>query len=334
MPLSNQQYNTISRIYEKRRLDQINQQEQRKKEVYRTVPGFQELDWKIIDLSKKYARMQLSAGVSDAADKQEKNLAFSRELLDLKMEKKKLLTAAGYPYDYLEPHYVCSKCLDTGYVDGTNGKEKCSCFCQMEVEFLYDASQIRELLQTDNFSNLSYSYYQGESLEQFQNAVNTCKNFINNFHSDYRNLLFYGTVGTGKSFLSGCVAKELLDRGNSILYFSAVKMFQTISNLTFSKDTSMLEHLFDSIYHCDLMIIDDLGAECTNDFIRSHLFSIINERIVRQKPVIISTNLTLEDIRERYSDRVFSRISRNYELCKLSGQDIRIQQKLEMNQQS
>lgn len=328
MALSNQQHNIISHIYEERRLRNIYEQERRKEEIYQKIPEFKEIEQQIIKTSMAHGRMLLKKEKDSASPSTQDPLHDLRmELLDLKMQKKKLLTDAGYPYDYLELRYDCCKCRDTGYI----GTEKCTCFRQMEVEFLYDASQIKELLQTDNFSNLSYEYYQGESLRQFKEAVTTSQNFIKNFNSDYRNLFFYGTVGTGKSFLSGCIAKELLDRGSSIIYFSAVKMFQSISTLYYDKDKTALNNLFDTLYECDLLIIDDLGAECTNDFIRSNLFSILNERMLRHKSLIISTNLCLEELRERYSDRVFSRISRNFELCKLTGPDIRIQQKISMN---
>lgn len=325
MALSNIQYEAIKRVYEQRRLDHTFEQKKRKEEIYEKVPGFRELDAKVISVSMEHARALILSKKNSSGENSLKHLRM--ELLDLKLQKKKLLTNAGYPYDYLDLEYTCSKCLDTGYIDS----EKCSCFKQMEVEYLYDASHLKEFLAANNFSTLSKHYYSEESLEDFEHALKTSRNFINNFNSDYRNLLFHGTVGTGKSFLSGCIAKELLDRGCVVLYFSSISLFQSISAFYYEKGKEVLNNLYNSIYNSDLLIVDDLGTELTNDFTRSQLFNILNERNLRHKSTIISTNLSLEEIRSRYSDRVFSRICESFELCRLSGRDIRLQKKLELN---
>ncbi|MDE6531587.1 MAG: ATP-binding protein [Lachnospiraceae bacterium] len=322
MPLTNQQYNFISRTYEKRRAENDYQLEQRKTEVYQKIPEFQELDQKIISTSMEHAHILLDPQSNRQLSRKELLDALHQKLENMKSYKLQLLTDAGYPKDYLEPHYTCDACQDTGYIDG----RKCSCFRRLEVELLYDASQIRDLLETNNFSHLSYDYYQGDDLALFQNAVETCKKFINNFDSDYQNLLFYGTVGTGKSFLSGCVAKELIDQGKFVIYFSAIRLFESISSKMYTKELS--DQLLDALYHSDLLIIDDLGAEYATDFTKSHLFNIVNERMCNRKAVIISTNFTTPDeIRTHYSDRMFSRVFRHYAFLKLTGTDIRIQQR-------
>lgn len=322
MPLTNEQYNYINRIYEKRRAENDSQLEQRKAEISQKIPEFQELNQKIISTSMEHARILLNPQNSREKSQKELLEALHQELDNMKSLKLQLLTDTGYPEDYLEPHYTCKTCRDTGYIDG----RKCSCFRRLEVELLYDASQISDLLKTNNFSHLSYDYYQGDDLERFQLAVATCKNFINNFDSDYHNLLFYGTVGTGKSFLSDCVAKELIDRGKFVIYFSATRLFESISSKMYTKE--LVDQLLDGLYHSDLLIIDDLGTEYATEFTRSHLFNIINERMCNRKAVIISTNFTtLDDIRSRYSDRIFSRVFKHYEILKLTGTDIRIQQK-------
>lgn len=322
MPLTNQQYNFIIRTYEKRRAENEAQLERRKTEIYQNIPEFQELDQKIISTSMDHARILLDPQNSRQRPQKELLDALHQELENMRSSKLELLTAAGYPTDYLRPRYTCETCRDTGYVNG----RKCSCFRRLEIEFLYDASQISDLLKTNNFSRLSYDYYQGDDLERFQLAVATCKNFINNFDSDYRNLLFYGTVGTGKSFLSDCVAKELIDQGKFVIYFSAIRLFENISSKMYTKELS--DQLLEALYHSDLLIIDDLGTEYATEFTKSHLFNIVNERMCNRKAVIISTNFTtLDDIRSRYSDRIFSRVFKHYEMLKLTGTDIRIQQK-------
>lgn len=326
MPLASEHFEKIKNTYDAIRLKHTLALEERKKEIQNKIPGFKELNDKVISLSMEHGRKLLTIK-GDETKKEELNRTYHAAMLDIKLEKKKLLTDAGYPYDYLELKYDCSKCRDTGYVDG----EKCSCYHRMEAGFLYDSSHIKELLTENNFSNLSRDYYTGDDLEIFDEAVNTCKNYIDNFNSDYRNILFYGTVGTGKSFLSGCIAKELIDKGCSVVYFSAISLFQSISNHIYDKEKDTFNELYDTVLECDLLIIDDLGTEITNEFVRSQLFNILNERNIRRKSIVISTNLTLEGIRDKYSDRVFSRIYESYELIKLSVyKDIRLQKKLEL----
>ena len=155
--------------------------------------------------------------------------------------------------------------------------------------------------------------------------MSICRSFINEFDQKYANLFFYGTVGCGKSFLSCCVAKELIEAGHSVIYFSAIGLFEFLSRYSFDhKNKENLYNAFEDLYNCDLVIIDDLGTEITNSFVTSELFSCLNERHIRKRSTIISTNLSLGELRDRYSDRIFSRITSNYEVCKLSGQDIRM----------
>ena len=223
--------------------------------------------------------------------------------------------------NFLDPVFCCPDCQDTGYI----GREKCHCFRQAEISLLYEQSGIQDLLKQNNFSLLSYEYYRGEALALFQNAVKTCQSFIKNFNSDYHNLFFYGTVGTGKSFLSCCVAKELMDQGHSVIYFGATGLFDLLSNAAFhTKDREERQNAYSDLYRCDLLIIDDLGTELTNQFTSSQLFSLLNERHLGKKSTLISTNFTLAQLRDRYSDRIFSRITSNFEVCRLAGEDIRM----------
>jgi DNA replication protein DnaC len=152
------------------------------------------------------------------------------------------------------------------------------------------------------------------------------RQFIKEFDSVRRNLYFYGTVGTGKSFLSVCIARDLIESGHSVIYFSASDLFDRISEYSFDyKSREQLSRLYDDLYGCDLLIIDDLGTEMTNVFVTSQLFACINERHLREKATIISTNLSLSELQGRYSDRVFSRVSSLYDIYRFTGMDIRIQ---------
>lgn len=317
MPLTNSQYDAIMRSYEEKQRTVRYRLEQNTQEVYSKIPSYETLDKQTASLSIEHGRRLLN-GDRSALD------ALKKSLKELSEKKNLLLRKNGFPADFLKPAYECEKCQDTGYVDN----QKCSCFRAAEIELIYEQSHIKSMLKTENFDFLSYDYYVGDELEKFTKAVQICQNFVESFHLDYRNLFFYGTVGTGKSFLSCCVAKELMDKGNLVIYFSASQLFDTLSKSTFDKDsTEALSGISEDIYDCDLLIIDDLGTELTNAFVSSRLFSCLNNRHMRKKATIITTNLSLGELRDRYSDRIFSRITSNYTVCKLTGSDIRMKKK-------
>ena len=217
MALNNTQYDAIIREYEDKQTRNRHLLEERTAEVYAKVDGYRTLCESISTISVMQGKKLLDGDTHALTD-------LHSEIQNLISMKNQLLVSAGYPADYLEPVYDCPNCKDTGYIKGA----KCHCFKQKVIDILYEQSGIQELLKRENFSVLSYQYYEGEDLERFQNTVNACRNFIKTFDSDYHNLFFYGTVGTGKSFLSECIAKELIEKGCSVIYSSSVKLFETL----------------------------------------------------------------------------------------------------------
>lgn len=317
MALTNSQYEAIMREYEDKQTRNRHLVEDRTAEVYKNVSGYRELSEAIAATSVSQGKKLLEGDERALED-------LRNSIRDLSNMKEQLLVGAGYPLNYLEPVYDCPDCKDTGYIEGV----KCHCFKQAVIDLLYEQSGIRSMLEKENFDVLTYDYYQGEDLERFQNSVHTCHNFIKSFDSDYHNLFFYGTVGTGKSFLSGCIAKELIESGHSVIYFSSAGLFETLSRNMFDyKNKDDILGFHEDLYGCDLLIIDDLGTEYTNNVTVSVFFSLLNQRHLGKKSTIISTNLSLEDLRNRYSDRIFSRITNQYTICKFTGPDIRMLKK-------
>ncbi len=317
MALTNSQYDAIMRSYEEKQRIARHQLEHNTEMVYQKITTYKALERQIAIISIQQGKKLLSGEANALSE-------LKQHLKELSVQKASLLRKNGFPENFLSPVYECDKCQDTGYI----ANKKCSCFREAEINLIYEQSHIKTLLETENFSSLSYDYYAGEDLEKFTKAVQICQNFVKSFNKDYRNLFFYGTVGTGKSFLSCCIAKELIDIGNLVIYFSASQLFDILSKSTFDKDSAeAASGISEDICNCDLLIIDDLGTELTNAFVSSQLFSCLNNRHLRKKATIITTNLSLGELRDRYSDRIFSRITSNYDICKLTGRDIRMQKK-------
>ena len=320
MALQNFQYDIIMREYSRRQSQVQHDLEERRKEAFIRVPRLLEIDQEVAALSARKARSLLQ-GESDTVEDLKKDVAA------LAQERRTLLRSNGFSDDYLEPHYFCPLCQDTGYVDG----QKCSCFKKSEVELLYTQSNLKEILKKENFEHFSFDWYSDTmkneatgltERETARRAYDIARGFVRNFDSSFENLFLYGDTGVGKTFLSHCIAHDLLESAHCVMYFSAFDLFELLADSKFSRDkTEGQEFVFDS----DLLIIDDLGTELTNSFVSSQLFLCINERIMRRKSTIISTNLKLENFSDTYSERTFSRIASNYRMVKLEGKDIRIQ---------
>lgn len=326
MALSNTQYNILMQRYEARQLENQHIVMERTHAVYKELPRLSEIDSEISSLSVTQARKLI--------DGDESALSYLHDRLkSLTEEKHRLLADHGYPDDYLLPPYACPDCKDTGYING----RKCHCFEQAAIDLVYTQSNIRRILDVENFQHLSYDYYSDEEMnpatglssrDTARHAVHECLEFIREFDTEFRNLFFYGDTGIGKTYLSNCIAKELLDSGHSVIYFTASSLFQVFEKNKFDRSPDN-DTDYQRIFECDLLIIDDLGTEFSNTFTVSQLFLCLNERILRQKSTIISTNLTLGQLKDLYSERTFSRISSSYTMIKLFGNDIRIQKKLE-----
>lgn len=327
MALKNSQYDIITRAYNQKQLRNRYNQTKRQEEIYEKIPRIHEIDYSIATISVKRAKELLNGNESALSD-------LKHELEDLAEEKRLLLLRGGFPENYMEMQYDCPDCKDTGYINGT----KCHCFKQASIDMLYTQSNLREILKTENFSTFTLEYYDNKEINPITGKTqminmteihDVCRSFVANFGREFENLFFYGDTGVGKTFLSHCIAKELLDRSFSVIYLSAIELFDLFSRMTFSDDTpEESNELLQFITECDLLIIDDLGTELTNSFTNSKLFFCLNTRYLHRKSTIISTNLTLDRLNDTYSERIFSRISSNYTLLKFFGADIRIKKKL------
>ncbi len=326
MGLTNTQYNRIMRDYQNQQIKDQRELAARTEEVYSRYPELSELDARIASASTACARRLL---LDDSASLEE----LRSEIARYSAQKAAILREGGFPADYLEPKYRCADCKDTGYIDG----KRCHCFDQAAIDLLYTQSNLREILNEENFSRFSLEYYSAEnidpltglsSLQTATRAFTECKRFAQDFDRKFENIFLYGDTGLGKTFLAHCIAKELLESAHSVVYFSSFGLFELFADSAFRRkeetgQTIREEHIFD----CDLLIIDDLGTEYVNGFVCSELFHVLNERILHKRSTLISTNLPLETFAQTYSERIFSRISSNYIMLRMTGDDIRLKKK-------
>lgn len=322
MALTNTQYDTIIREYNKKQLQNRRDQEARIALAEKELPELSQINGEIASLSMKCARRLLEGEAASIDD-------LKTEIAAYGIHRKALLKNAGFPEDFLEMHYSCPDCKDTGYI----GNEKCHCFRQAAINLLYTQSNLTSILEAENFDHFCFHYYPEtmkdrvtgrNARENIQKIVDECLHFVQNFDMEHDNLLFYGATGVGKTFLTHCIAKKLLDTSHTVLYLTSLQLFDILERNKFRhEDISTSNEQIAYMLQSDLLIIDDLGAELVNGFTSSQLYYFIEERHINRKSTIISTNLSFQELRDRYSERIFSRFIGFYHFFLIIGDDIR-----------
>ncbi len=326
MILTNSQYEQLMSKYYERQLRTKHITQQREAEVRAAIPAFNELDRQIRQLSVDYARQRLTK-----TDHSTSGGVLQQQIQAVTREKEALLASHGYPTDYLQPVYTCADCKDTGYI----GDKKCHCFERAIVDFLYSQSNLQDILDLENFDHFDLSLYPDDYIEEttgqtprdnMRNILATAKKYVQDFQDEPSNLLLYGNTGVGKTFLTNCIARELLDQSHTVVYLTSLRLFDILETYKFDRYLSHEEKDASAAYilDSDLLIIDDLGTELNNSFTSSQLYHCIDVRLNHRRSTIISTNLSFDDLRERYSERIFSRLTSSYILLKLTGDDIRL----------
>lgn len=327
MGLTREQFDIINNSYNNRRLENKIEMDKRVKEVYDNIPSIAEYDKEIAAAAVNATRLALSGELSAKAS--------LREDIALISEKKKAaLLSHGYSADYLDEIFTCALCQDTGFIHG----KPCECLKSEIIKLIYSRSELDKILSLENFDTFNFDYYSENiiddnsglsSLENIERIVDQCHYFINNFDKQPCNLLFYGKAGTGKTFIINCIAKELIDKSYSVIYLSSVQFFDLLADYSFKKNNSSIYRQISitELLGCDLLIIDDLGTEMSNSFTDSALFDCLNERLIHQKSTIISTNFSIEELQNKYEERIFSRVIGSYTSFKIFGDDIRIKKK-------
>ena len=316
--------NLIAEYQEKRRKADI-ELDRRREEVYKKFPRIEEIDTELnkIAINKAKAMLNHEQIVDDLDEKAKK----------IKMEKMEILKKEKID---LEKKYECNVCKDTGYIRKENDKSvMCNCLKQKLLNLSYNQSNLSDI-QKDNFDNFNIELFSDNGTrsprKNINNIKNACIKFVENFDDiETKNLLFTGNTGLGKTYMSNCIANELLKKGKNVLYQTAPVLLETVIDNKFNKyKNENADEFYNNILTVDLLIIDDLGAECLNSMKVSELFTILNTRILNlnNKPTktIISTNLTIEQIFKTYEERIGSRIAGYYDIYQFFGEDLRLKQ--------
>lgn len=281
----------------------------RRQEVYERIPRIWEIARELLVIKTKAVQAVFDGRENDAR-------MLGRRSLALQDERKALLRDNGYPEDYLTFRPHCEACGD----EGTIGTQWCECFKQILREEQFKRSKLGGALAHQVFSTWNPNIYPPEQQNYMLRLKQNCEKYARDFSLDSPNLLFIGPPGTGKTFLSSCIANEVARKGFSVIYDSAPNIISQLEAVKFGrKEPEQVQEYSD----CDLLIMDDLGAEGISTVSEAMLYNIVNGRIISGKPMIISTNLSAAEISKLYNERIASRLNGEFVKMLFKGVDLR-----------
>jgi len=325
---------TIEREFAEKRTNALKENAIYVQSIYNSSPELVKINNEIKKLGIEATKTAL---LHDDDKRQEKIDSLLKQIESLKVEKEKFLTKNGIS---LEPKYECNKCKDTGYITEGTRSIMCSCMKQRMLDYHYNKVNTYKLKNEkfENFDETLFSKDKDESkykvnISPRDNIIKIrqiAQSFIDHFNDEStKNLLFVGTPGTGKTFLSGCIANEVLSKGHTVLYQTAPLLLDSVFEFKYNSSNKLSRELYDSLYNVDLLIIDDLGTENQSSAKFTELLNIINGRILNPNTkTIISTNFDLSHLAKLYDDRIISRLVGQYDICKFFGNDLRLSKSL------
>ena len=328
----------VLREYDEKRTKAILEAEQRKNELVKVNPRLIEIENEIFKNSIKASQAILR---SSKKDREHLLSELKKQNSALIKEKKDFIKNLTQKNDYLNPHFECKLCKDTGFIRKNDIMEMCSCLKQHIFNISYNKSNMGNL-ERENFSNFNIKLFTDKvESEKYKSTISPrenmqiikekVQNFIANFDNpEEKNLIFTGSTGVGKTYLSNCIANELLKIGKTVLYQTAPVMFDEINIAKYGKENSNFD-LLDNLLKVDLLIIDDLGTEKISESKITELFTIINTRLLNQNhkitKTIISTNLNIDELFQTYTTRIGSRLAGNYRFLRFFGEDLRLKKR-------
>ena len=316
-------YEDAQEILNKRKYDNSITEQRRFNEVKEKIPEISEIQEQLASTIDRLVKIILSK--SENAEElinslKDENIALQNKMNDL-------LTKNGFAEDYLDPVFSCKKCCDTG-IDGSS---RCSCFKDI-LRAIASKELSKDLpMGLTCFESFNLSYYSDVSDEKYKNRSPReimsnnyayCKQYAEDFRVPNESIFMSGSTGLGKTHLSLSIAKKVIEQNYSVVYGSVPDLLRKIEHAHFDKNGDDSE-VIDTLKECDLLLLDDLGAEFDSQFNVSCLYEIINSRLNFGRPTIVNTNLTGPELKKRYTDRLVSRL---YSMKRLPfcGDDIRL----------
>ncbi len=308
-----------------RRMAAIGYADSRREQIYRQIPRVEEIERELSVIGADISKCILkgASGADSIKELSEKSLA-------LQQEEEALLRSNGSSMAALEPHFFCEKCHDTGYFEENNKTLMCDCYRKLLTDTACEQLSAVSPLKLSTFESFKLDYYSDKPdalnrvpLDRMSKIYNYCRNYADTFSLSSKSILMRGSTGLGKTHLSLAIANELIKKGFSVIYVSAPDIIHKLEREHFSGNYSGEEDSFKFLLECDLLIIDDLGTEFKTQFSVSAVYNIFNTRILSEKPVILNTNLSFEDLQETYSARFTSRVMGVCDDLEFIGSDIR-----------
>ena len=309
-------------LEEKRRLNDA-RFESRLEKVYARSPGIRSIDAEIS------STMSELVGVALGSDSGERVEDIRQRNLELQEQRRSELIRAGFSEGYLDDEYMCPICHDAGYVRS----EMCGCLMELYKEEQRESLSSLLKLGVETFDSFDLSYYDDKPApdtgisprRSMEIIYETCVEYARKFGKKSMNLFFNGAPGLGKTFLSACIARVVAENGNSVIYDMAASIFARFEEAKFSRSEDAAEARADAkrYLECDLLILDDLGTEMTTAFTVSALYELINTRLVTGRKTLVNSNLTINELRRRYSEQIMSRLEGEYQVLTFRGEDIR-----------
>lgn len=281
----------------------------------------------LLDIERRMAAQgsQIVRAIGMGADAQEYIEKLSQANLEAQRNRRSIILAAGFPEDYLTAHYTCEKCKDSGTYD----TYYCECYRKLVREIAFEELSKSSPLKLSSFDNFNLSYYPQERddegfspREHMTRIFNFCRDYADDFSAASPSLVMYGKTGLGKTHLSLAIASVAVKRGYAVVYDSTQNIMNRLQKEHFSRVPSD-EDTTELLETCDLLILDDLGAEFATQFTVAALYNIINTRMLKGLPVIISTNLDMKELEGKYTQRIASRIIGAFIPLYFCGKDIR-----------
>lgn len=320
MSYNRENYIRIKREFESKYMKAREDAQKKRDELHAEFPELRRIDDALAETGMRVFRETMAG-----KDKLEERVdAIRRETEELLAIRGEWLVYQGYPADYTDLKYDCEHCRDSGSV----GLTMCSCMKRALTMAGYESSGLGNLIKTQSFDTFDLSFYKDDrqASERIAHILSVCRRYADDFKSDKRsNLLFRGNTGLGKTHLSTSIAKAVIESGFDVVYDTAQNVFWDFESERFNRNYSdnSSEKRTARYFDCDLLIIDDLGSEMSNQFTVSCLYNIINTRINYDRSMIINTNLTADELRRRYSDRITSRLFGEFLPLEFIGSDIR-----------